>query len=128
MQASFPNLIPGQNKAKRFEDLFGSKDVDIEHMRGTPDVTSALINSNNLLYTGTVYIGSDKQSFELIFDTGSDWLVVEDLNCATCESKRFNKTTSTTFEVNSTATKALNYGSASLKGYTGNDTVGLDST
>lgn len=64
----------------------------------------------------------------MIFDTGSDWLVVEDINCPTCVSTRFNKTTSTTFEVNSTASKALNYGSASLTGYTGNDTVGLDTS
>ena len=95
---------------------------------GSPDATNTLINTNNLMYAGTVYIGSNKQPLDVIFDTGSDWLVVEDTSCTTCVSTIFNKTKSTTFEVNSTTTRVLNYGSASFQGHTGNDTVGLDSS
>lgn len=91
-----------------------------------PDVTSALKNGQNLMYTGKVYVGSQKQALSLIFDTGSDWLVVEDQACTNCVSKRFNRSLSTTFQINSTASMQLKYGSASLTGFTGNDTVGLD--
>jgi phytepsin len=73
----------------------------------------------------SVYVGSNAQNLSVIYDTGSDYLVVEDLNCPTCVSTRFVRSTSTTFVNNGTAT-TLNYGSASLAGFLGNDTVSID--
>ena len=58
----------------------------------------------NLQYLGYVYMGSKAQPLKVVFDTGSDWLVLEDLDCRTCYSTRYNTSASTTYEVASTAT------------------------
>ena len=48
----------------------------------TPNITVDIDNPTwGLLYTGTMYLGSKKQALDLVFDTGSDWLVVESKTC-----------------------------------------------
>ena len=37
------------------------------------------------MWTGTVYMGSQKTPMDVIFDTASDWLSVEGELCDTCE-------------------------------------------
>lgn len=91
-------------------------------------MTTNLANINNLLYIGNIYVGSDQQVMKVVFDTGSDWLVLEDKDCSNCLSTRFNSSTSTSFVVNDTTISSRKYGSASLTGFVGNDTVSLDPT
>jgi hypothetical protein len=64
----------------------------------------------------------------MIFDTGSSWLVVEDETCTNCVSTLYNSSLSTTFKVNNATTTNVNYASAELRGFTGNDTIALDSS
>lgn len=72
-------------------------------------------------------MGSDQQKFEVIFDTGSDWLALEDPNCDNCMDTVFNYTTSTTFQINDTdSTTELVYGSSDFLGYVGIDQVSFD--
>jgi len=76
------------------------------------------LNSNNQTYTegeedyyeqdmedykdvqlfSKIYVGSEKQPFDVIFDTGSAWTWVQGHDCHTCPTyDRFNPKTSTTF-------------------------------
>jgi len=48
-----------------------------------------LRNSEDLFYVGDVFVGSNQQNMSVIFDTGSDYLVIEDSSCSNCVSKRF---------------------------------------
>jgi hypothetical protein len=43
-------------------------------------------NNHNLEYTGTILIGGDMQPLEVVWDTGSSWLIVEGSDCANCAS------------------------------------------
>lgn len=56
-----------------------------------------LTNTNNMAYYGDVYVGSNKQKFQVIYDTGSDYLVIEDSTCKNCVSKLFKSSESTTY-------------------------------
>jgi hypothetical protein len=48
-----------------------------------------LENFNNIAYQGDILISG--QPISVIFDTGSDWLVVESAQCDTCSApKKFN--------------------------------------
>ena len=35
-------------------------------------------------YVGPVYMGTHGQKLNVVFDTGSDWLVLEGHNCSDC--------------------------------------------
>jgi len=59
----------------------------------------------------------------VVYDTGSDWLVVQGTNCSNCKGDLFNATKSGVI-VNSTL-QVRKYGSAELDGYIFNDTVCL---
>eukprot|EP00347_Sterkiella_histriomuscorum_P018543 403345111 len=91
-----------------------------------PSYTSGLLNYENFAYLGKLYIGSQKRELELIFDTGSAWLVVEGPSCATCVSTIFDNTKSTTYTQVSSTEQTLQYGSATVKGKVGKDTISLD--
>jgi Eukaryotic aspartyl protease len=53
-------------------------------------------------------------------------MVIEDRTCTNCKSTLFYSNESSTYALNSTDSYAINYGSASLQGFSGNDTVSLD--
>jgi len=83
---------------------------------------------SNMVYSGPAYVGSNQQKQELIYDTGSDWIVVESAACRSCFGDNFNSTTSTSWEAHEeTRETELMYGSAYIEGVTGTDDVCLDS-
>ncbi len=46
-----------------------------------------------------MYLGSQKQMFEVIYDTGSAWLWVNDKQCSNCPNyRRFDSQASSTYE------------------------------
>jgi len=45
------------------------------------------------IWTGEVYFAR-RTRLDLVFDTGSDWLVVEGENCDGCEGNRYDPSTS----------------------------------
>ena len=67
-----------------------------------------------LQYSGTVYLGTPLQAFSLIFDTGSSWTWVNDINCGeNCHSSAvFDRNTSSSF-VSANTTVSLGYGTGS---------------
>lgn len=64
----------------------------------------------------------------VVFDTGSDWLVVKASSCLTCTGTNFDNASSSTYVQLSTVESSHLYGSASLYGYNASDNVYLDSS
>jgi hypothetical protein len=62
----------------------------------------------------------------VVYDTGSDWLVVESIYCKTCSNKTFNHHKSSMWKNVSTKLTEHLYGSARLYGYDSSDFVSLD--
>ncbi|XP_043572465.1 gastricsin-like [Chiloscyllium plagiosum] len=86
-----------------------------------------LLNSMNSFYYGSITVGTPPQSFTVLFDTGSSNLWVPSIYCnsAPCGNHaRFNPTQSSTFTTNG-QTFSFSYGSGSLSGYFGYDTVNV---
>lgn len=77
-----------------------------------------------------VYVGSNKQKFEMIFDTGSSWVWVQSEECLRCmkNDHRFFKDESDTYEQLTWEESELNYGKGSVIGYDSTDMVCLMKT
>lgn len=77
------------------------------------------------MWTGEIYMGK-LTKMDIVYDTGSDWLVVEGSDCSNCEGNTYDIESS----IDSGEANALtensserNYGSASLVGREYTDTV-----
>lgn len=66
---------------------------------------------DNYLYTGSVYIGDSGQEMRVIYDTGSDWMVIEGKDCETCKENKFDQSLSPYFEVVRDRIEDKQYGS-----------------
>jgi hypothetical protein len=82
----------------------------------------AFITERNF-WTGLILMGLQQKPMNVVFDTGSDWLVVQGTNCTNCQGDLFNATSSGVL-ANETM-QVRKYGSAELDGYVYNDTVCL---
>ena len=79
-----------------------------------------------MVYTGTLWMGSGayKQDVNVVFDTGSDWLIVETTNCRTCKANRFEIEDSTSFQPYRSGTVTeISYGTLQTKGFEAIDYV-----
>lgn len=76
-----------------------------------------LANRVNTMYYGPIYVGNPGQQLQVIFDTGSDWLVVESKNCRTCLKNSYDHLKSSTWVNASSELKEHIYGQAQLYGY-----------
>ncbi|KAI6068373.1 Pepsin A-like protein [Aix galericulata] len=88
-----------------------------------------LQNYMNNEYYGTISIGTPAQEFTVIFDTGSSNLWVPSVYCSSqaCENhKRFNPSESSTF-VSTNESVSIAYGTGSMTGILGYDTVTVSS-
>ncbi|NWZ30947.1 PEPA protein, partial [Asarcornis scutulata] len=88
-----------------------------------------LQNYMNVSYYGTISIGTPAQEFTVIFDTGSSNLWVPSVYCSSraCENhKRFNPSESSTF-VSTNESVSIAYGTGSMTGILGYDTVTVSS-
>lgn len=77
-----------------------------------------------MTFTGPVTMGSELQTVNVVYDTGSDWLTVDTDQCSTCHQPVFDTNLSTSF-VNTTTEHNLLYGSAELDGHENTDDVYL---
>lgn len=78
------------------------------------------------MYFGPIFVGTPYQQMEVVYDTGSDWLVVEAKNCTTCLNNTFDSILSSTdVRVDLDWVEHL-YGSAALYGFDLKDRVSLD--
>ena len=69
-------------------------------------------------YTGPIEMGTAKVGFDVVYDTGSDWLAIEGDECSTCDGDKFDGSGG---EITDEKQTERNYGSASLKGHTYKD-------
>jgi hypothetical protein len=56
---------------------------------GDPDHIVNLMTDNGRMWVGTVYMGGFTP-MDVVFDTGSDWLVIEGSMCENCEDNTYN--------------------------------------
>ena len=83
-----------------------------------------LINTLNAYYMGTLYLGTPaSQKADVIFDTGSPWLVVSSLKCTNCESHAYDADSSSSATKKSDQAVQQQYGSANLVGWVYEDDV-----
>ena len=62
-------------------------------------IETKLKNLFNIQIFSRVYFGSNKQGFDLVFDSGSSWVWVEHDFCGNCANpNKFNSRESTTFD------------------------------
>jgi hypothetical protein len=89
-------------------------------------------NFMDVQYTGSVFFGSEPEELTLVFDTGSDMMVVETDLCPSCIQPVFNTSESSTYtRVGYTSMSDLitmDYLSASLVGYNATDTISISSS
>lgn len=80
-------------------------------------------NYLNLMYTGPIFLGSDAQEFDVVWDTGSGTLLVKSEACSDCDGTVFNYSTSTSHQFNDpVAFDTVNYlDGTSLSGQIGTD-------
>ena len=62
------------------------------------DYNVPLINYYNYYYYGQVYMGSEKKEISAVWDTGSDWYVLEVYDCAGCDGSTYDYRDSDDFE------------------------------
>ena len=87
------------------------------------DTKTPLVNLSGAMWTGPMYMGGNTL-MDVVYDTGSDWLVVEGSNCSNCEGNTYDTSTSQgTPKKVATEISERNYGSASLTGYEYTDKV-----
>ncbi|XP_038675280.1 pepsin A-like [Scyliorhinus canicula] len=113
--------------------LTANKYDPISKFRG-PFLTQSLVTAEPMInyidvsYFGIITIGSPPQTFTVIFDTGSSNLWVPSVYCSQrpCIShRRFNPSRSSTFD-SSSEYVSIQYGTGSVTGIMGNDTVTIE--
>ena len=77
------------------------------------------------MWTGSVFMGSQRDPMDVIFDTGSDWLTIEGYACASCEGNTYDIRESTEAEQLADVTSDRAYGAAIMTGREFADTVCL---
>lgn len=71
------------------------------------------------MFLGELRLGAEATLLDLVFDTGSDWLVVPDIDCASCDGNQHDSNVSGQAVDENLSER--NYGSASLVGSTYRD-------
>lgn len=87
------------------------------------DVSIDLSNYMNFQYTGPLWMGSKRELLDVIYDTGSDWLVLDTDFCSDCHDPVFHTRKSQTYDVVTGYLMTQEYGSASVSGYNSTDYV-----
>jgi len=82
-------------------------------------------NYMNLQYTGPVVMGSSQKILDVIYDTGSDWLVVDTDFSSNCHDPVYNTRSSTDYRRVSRSKMYQEYGSASIEGYNVTDSISV---
>lgn len=70
------------------------------------------------MFTGEIVMGTDRNTIDVVYDTGSDWLVIPDSECSQCDGNKHDNSQAT--PIDSVESDRL-YGSAALRGRTYSD-------
>jgi len=75
------------------------------HRLGQPinenDIKLNLVYGFDYLYQGSIYLGESNMEMKLVYDTGSDWMIIEGRDCENCLGNRYDPNTSSYFEITS---------------------------
>lgn len=88
--------IFGKSIAKReleqdVEDLLSAKSKQVDtHKKLGATFRKSTISLKDLIWTGTIYMGNSLTPVTVIFDTSSDWLLVEDAACGSCTGNTYH--------------------------------------
>ena len=84
-----------KNEASSFSEYFFGKQEPAKsrysgssHRLGA-DITQVLVNTDGTMWTGPMYMGGNIL-MDVVYDTGSDWLVIEGSDCNNCEGNTYN--------------------------------------
>lgn len=62
------------------------------------------------LYSLSIFVGESDQEIKVLFDTGSDWLLVEGRDCETCKGAKYDPNTSSYFSRIDLVLRSIEYG------------------
>ena len=115
----FSDLVFGKSELPSRASQYSGK----THKLGQTADSLDLVNSSGTMWTGPIVMGGTTM-LDVVYDTGSDWLVIESETCSNCEGNKYDLADSagTPVKTNSQQTER-NYGSASLQGYEYKDKV-----
>ena len=83
--------MPKASLWERFKEQFSSSILG-------SDYNIPLINYYNYYYYGQVYMGSEMTEISAVWDTGSDWYVVEVYDCVGCDGSTYDYRDSDDFD------------------------------
>ena len=88
-----PNNMPEIEALKHIKKTSHNKGGKLKQAADSTD----LVNTSNLRYTGSVYMGNDLiEVDDIVFDTGSSWFVLETSDCTDC-TETYDYTAQTTY-------------------------------
>jgi len=76
----------------------------------------SLNNAWDYSYSGPIWVGSTGQQLEVVYDTGSDWLCIENIDCRNGKASKFDYNKSQTLARLESKESVREYGSATLTG------------
>jgi hypothetical protein len=97
MLKSIRNLLLGKSETE-LKFVKAIDELNLLSQASSIDSESKLlriIEDENHMLTGTVKIGLNEVKMEVLFDTGSDWLVIYSNKCKNCNGKKYSPITST---------------------------------
>ena len=95
------------------------------HPKVSGDTYVDITNYMNLQYTGPVLMGSQEKVLDVIYETGSDWLVLDTDFCENCHDPVYDTTSSSDYRKVSNSLMSQEYGSASILGYNATDSISV---
>lgn len=63
------------------------------------------------LYSLSLFVGESDQELKVLFDTGSDWLLLEGRDCESCLASKYDPNTSSYFQKTDLILRSIEYGS-----------------
>jgi hypothetical protein len=118
VKSKFLGKVPGTA-----DDILSQQVVDSNvNIPSILELIDVVENDIDVMYEGTLSIGTPSQALSLDIDTGSADLWVASTWCSTCTSSHFDGSESSTFR-NSGTRFAVSYGSGDVYGTTATDTV-----
>ena len=104
--------------SKKYTPGLGSHLMSLDSAKHPDYIEKELLDFFDIQIYSKIYLGSDKQEFDMIFDTGSSWVWVQHDLCKTCANKEhFNSMASSTFEQLTPNFSSLYYGKGMVIGY-----------
>lgn len=89
---------PTNLRSAKFGKAKTDRQVNSEQKLLGQTISPEFVNTYNLYYTGSMYMGYDQDYItDIIYDTGSAWLVMETSDCADCVNKYIYDRDSDTF-------------------------------